>query len=82
MAEFCIDCENRMMGPGWEPIDPSDVYLDWDFCEGCGQWCMCIVSFRYGYRPCRVVHSDRCTGCIRPHGKGIFRRFIRKLFKG
>lgn len=49
MAEFCVDCENKALGPEYEPIDPADVVTDWDFCEGCGEWKECIVCYEPWY---------------------------------
>lgn len=43
MAEFCLDCLNRMDGTDY---DEADVVLDVDLCEGCGELRPCVVAFR------------------------------------
>ena len=43
MAEFCIDCWNKMNGTDYTE---RDVRTEEDLCEGCGQWKPVIVSFR------------------------------------
>ncbi|MBQ2897976.1 MAG: hypothetical protein IJE46_06645 [Clostridia bacterium] len=51
MAEFCLDCWNRMNGT----CDSEEEYIiskDLDLCEGCGQWKHVIVAkkeFYYHY---------------------------------
>lgn len=35
MAEFCLDCWNRLNGTHYTP---EEVSLEMDLCEGCGQW--------------------------------------------
>ena len=41
MAEFCLDCFNRMNGTAHATYE---VELDEDFCEGCGEWKPCVIS--------------------------------------
>ena len=45
MAEFCLDCWNRIMGIN----DSSDKYIiskDLDLCEGCGEYKHVIVRIK------------------------------------
>lgn len=81
MAEFCIDCENRMSGPDYEPIEEWEVITDWDFCEGCGEWKQCIVAYRWWYHgPRRIVHHDKAAKPIGAGLKNSFRQ-ITQIFK-
>lgn len=41
MAEFCLDCFNRLNRTDYKE---SDVELDEDFCEGCGTWKPCVIA--------------------------------------
>ena len=41
MAEYCLDCFNELLGTKYRK---SEVELDVDFCEGCGEWKPCVVS--------------------------------------
>ena len=41
MAEFCLDCFNRMNRTDYKE---SDVELDEDFCEGCAEWKPCVIA--------------------------------------
>lgn len=43
MAEFCLECLNRMSGTSYTH---RDVVLDEDFCEGCAQVKPCVVVLR------------------------------------
>ena len=42
MAEFCVDCYNRLHGTQLT----EEVDTEIDLCEGCGQWKPVILSFR------------------------------------
>lgn len=42
MAEFCLDCYNKLHGTHY---GEGAVKLDYDLCEGCGEWKLTIVSF-------------------------------------
>jgi len=45
MAEFCLDCLNKMMGTN----DPPGKYIiskEPDLCEGCGQFKPVIIQVR------------------------------------
>ncbi|MGN0629378.1 MAG: hypothetical protein ACI4IW_07095 [Oscillospiraceae bacterium] len=45
MAEFCLECWNRLNGTN----DPEEKYIfsdEPDFCEGCGEWKPVIVGLR------------------------------------
>lgn len=74
MAEFCIACENRMMGEEYEPITPGDVVTDWDYCEGCGQWCECIVAFEPWY------HGPKRKQPPEAEGPGLL-EYIKRIFR-
>ncbi len=43
MAEFCLDCLNKMDGTH---LSEADVVLLDDFCEGCGKVVPCVVRYR------------------------------------
>lgn len=47
MAEFCLDCWNRLNETN---LTEKDVVLssrdDMDLCEGCGQWKQVVVCMR------------------------------------
>lgn len=43
MAEFCLDCFNKLGGTSYTR---RDVVLDQDFCEGCGEVKPCVVVLR------------------------------------
>lgn len=47
MAEFCLDCWNRLNETN---LTEKDVVLsgkdDMDLCEGCGQWKQTVVCMR------------------------------------
>lgn len=48
MAEFCLDCWNKIMGTK----DPPRKYIlsrDPDLCEECGQWKSVIVRVKWRY---------------------------------
>lgn len=48
MAEFCLDCMNKLMGTN----DPPKKYIltrELDLCEECGQWKRVIVRVRKRY---------------------------------
>jgi hypothetical protein len=50
MAEFCLDCYNKLNETNF---GEGTVELDYDLCEGCGEWKLTIVYFypwvRYPY---------------------------------
>ena len=43
MAEFCLDCYNRLQGTR---LMEREVRTEWDLCEGCGSWKPVVISFR------------------------------------
>ena len=43
MAEFCLKCFNELAGTNYTE---KEVWLDEDFCEGCGEWKPCVVDTR------------------------------------
>ncbi|MBQ4542995.1 MAG: hypothetical protein IJA19_02365 [Clostridia bacterium] len=48
MAEFCLDCWNKINGTRYD----ERKYIisdDLDLCEGCGKWKHVIVKERNGY---------------------------------
>lgn len=45
MAEFCLECFKRDFGN--KHYKRRHVALDWDLCEGCGEWKECVVTIRY-----------------------------------
>lgn len=40
MAEFCLDCFNRIEGTHYKE---KDVTMEMDFCEGCGEIKPCVI---------------------------------------
>ena len=42
MAEFCLDCYNKLNGTHY---GEGAVKLDYDLCEGCGEWKLTIAYF-------------------------------------
>lgn len=46
MAEFCLDCWNRLMNTN-DPPEKFVISKELDLCEGCGQWRHVIVRVRY-----------------------------------
>ena len=43
MAEFCLECFNKMTN---ENLTSDDVLLDESLCEGCGKWKTCVVVIK------------------------------------
>ncbi len=43
MAEFCLDCLNKLNGT---KRTEDDVILQEDFCEECGKLVPCVVRYR------------------------------------
>lgn len=43
MAEFCLDCMNKLDGTH---LTEADVILEEDLCEGCGQIVPCVIDYR------------------------------------
>ena len=43
MAEFCLDCWNKLNGTHYTP---DQVWLEEDLCEGCGEWKPVVVDIR------------------------------------
>ena len=41
MAEFCLECFNRVWNKN---LEIEDVRLSRDFCEGCGTYKPCVMS--------------------------------------
>ena len=47
MAEFCLECFNKLNGTAFTR---GDVIQAYDFCENCGTYKKCIVELR-GHGP-------------------------------
>lgn len=48
MAEFCLDCWNKIMGVN----DPPGKYIisrEVDLCEECGEWKPVIIRIKWRY---------------------------------
>ena len=67
MAEFCLDCWNKIMGTD----DPPKKYIlsrDLDLCEECGEWKPVIIRGKRRYlaaewfRECREGLKQRKKG--------------------
>lgn len=43
MAEFCLECFNKLNGTNYSK---EDVILSTDLCEGCGEVKPCVVGFK------------------------------------
>lgn len=43
MAEFCLKCFNELNGTDYQA---NEVWLEDDFCEGCGDWKPCVFELR------------------------------------
>jgi len=43
MAEFCLKCFNELNGTNYQA---NEVWLEDDFCEGCGDWRPCVMELR------------------------------------
>jgi len=68
MAEFCLNCWNKMN----ESEDSKKKYIlskELDLCDGCGEWRPVIImerkayythKFRYFILPVRIIYSVSC----------------------
>lgn len=56
MAEFCLDCFNKMNDTDYKP---SQVWLEEDFCEGCADWKPCVIDLQPKPLLWRLVDSVR-----------------------
>ena len=43
MAEFCLKCFNALNGTDFQA---PQVWLEKDFCEGCGDWQPCVFQLQ------------------------------------
>ena len=43
MAEFCLKCFNELNGTNYQT---NEVWLEDDFCEGCGDWRPRVMELR------------------------------------
>lgn len=76
MAEFCLDCWNRINGTN----DPPDQYViskDLELCEGCGMWKHVIITERDVYRPC-FVRFPAFPSKWFTHFKALFKNNLRR----
>lgn len=46
MAEFCLDCWNRLNGTRYTEAEMEIDRDELDICEGCGKLCFCIIGER------------------------------------
>lgn len=56
MAEFCLDCLNKLEGKHYSELDVWVDYSELDLCEGCGQIKPCVVSM--GPKPLGEIFLD------------------------
>ena len=43
MAEICLECLNKAF-KNKKPLREKDVIMDYDLCEDCGEWKMCVIT--------------------------------------
>ena len=46
MAEFCLDCMNRLLMEADCQLTEKDVTMEVDLCEGCGKWKPCVITIK------------------------------------
>ncbi len=56
MAEFCLKCFNELNETDYTE---KEVWLEVDFCEGCGEWKPCVMELRPKPLRYRIVDSIR-----------------------
>lgn len=44
MAEFCLDCLNKLDGTNYTENEVWVDYEEWDLCEGCGKIKPCVIN--------------------------------------
>lgn len=44
MAEFCLDCFNKYISD--RAYTEKDVIMDFDLCEECEEWKLCVIKIR------------------------------------
>ncbi len=49
MAEFCLECWNKLNGTKYDK-DKYIISKDLDLCEGCGEWKHIIIMARNAYK--------------------------------
>ena len=64
MAEFCLDCFNRMNGTHYKE---NQVWLEDCLCEGCAEWKPCVMQLYPKPIIWRIVDFARNT--IKRDGK-------------
>lgn len=50
MAEFCINCINKLITNKNNKLDTTDVITETGLCEGCGKIKPCIIKVKRKYR--------------------------------
>ena len=45
MAEICLECLNKVC-KNQKPLREKDVIMDYDLCEDCGEWKMCVITIK------------------------------------
>ncbi|MBQ6530088.1 MAG: hypothetical protein IJP94_04290 [Clostridia bacterium] len=45
MAEICLECLNKAF-KNKKPLREKDVIMDYDLCEDCGEWKMCVITIK------------------------------------
>ena len=61
MAEFCLDCFNEMNGTHYTK---SEVLLEEDLCEGCGQIKPCVMDLKPKPLLLRLISSPKKLLCF------------------
>ena len=56
MAEFCLDCFNKMNGTHYKE---NQVWLEEWLCEGCAEWKPCVMQLYPKPIICRIVDFAR-----------------------
>lgn len=46
MAEICLECLNKSFYENKKELTEKDVIMDWDLCEDCGEWKMCVIRIK------------------------------------
>ncbi len=55
MAEFCLDCWNKIMGAN-DPPGKSIIFREPDFCEECGELKPVIIRIKLSKaKPCKTL---------------------------
>ena len=47
MEYFCLDCYNeKLVKSVIKPLEESQVYRDWTFCDVCEEWLECVIAVK------------------------------------